>query len=91
MGDAADAVLEALRRLRGGRQLGAGDEELVLEPEDVGGDLGLGGIAGVAAGAGDAERRAGLVDGTVGLDPRVGLRAAPADQRPVVPSSPLRV
>ena len=39
LGGAADAVFEPLGRLRRGRQLGAGDEEVVLEAEDVGGQL----------------------------------------------------
>ena len=33
---AADAGLEAVARLRRGRELGAGDEQLVLEAQDVG-------------------------------------------------------
>ncbi len=41
LGDAADPVFEPLGRLRRGRQLGAGDEEVVLEAEDVAGELGL--------------------------------------------------
>ena len=41
LGGAADPVLEALGGLRRGRQLGAGDEEVVLQAEDVGGELGL--------------------------------------------------
>ena len=39
LGDAADAVLEAVGGLRRGGELGARDEELVLEVEDVGGEL----------------------------------------------------
>ncbi|HEY0278128.1 MAG TPA: hypothetical protein VGC32_07660 [Solirubrobacterales bacterium] len=64
-GDAADPVFEAVGGLRRGRQLGAGDEEIVLEAEDVGGQLVGAGLG--AEGAGDAERRAGLVEGAVGL------------------------
>ena len=41
LGDAADAVLEPLGCLGSGRELGAGDEELVLEAEDVGVELGV--------------------------------------------------
>ena len=41
VGDAADAVLEAVGGLGRGRQLGAGDEQLLLELEDVGGEVGL--------------------------------------------------
>ena len=41
LGGAADPVFEPLGRLRRGRQLGAGDEDVVLEAEDVGGELGL--------------------------------------------------
>ena len=41
LGRAADPVFEPLGRLRRGRQLGAGDEEVVLEAEDVGGELRL--------------------------------------------------
>jgi len=36
---AADPVFESLGRLRRGRQLGAGDEDVVLEAEDVAGQL----------------------------------------------------
>ena len=52
LGDAADPVLEPPGGLRRGRQLGPGDEEVVLEAEDVGGELGL---LGAAERAGDAE------------------------------------
>ena len=58
-----------------GRQLGAGDEEVVLEAEDVGGQLGL---LGAAEGAGDAELRAGLVERAVGLGAAVVLGDAAA-------------
>ena len=47
-GDAADPVLQALGRLGRGRQLGAGDEQLVLDAQDVGGELGV--VAGRASG-----------------------------------------
>src|SRR5215211_2792301 len=83
--DPADAVLEALPRLRGRRELRAGDEQLVLYAQDVGGDL-L--VAGLAERAGDAERGAGLVDGSVALGSNVGLRdaaAVPKRGGPVVP------
>jgi hypothetical protein len=73
--DPADAVFEPLARLGRGRQLGAGDEEVVLEAEDVGGEAG---IVGRAEGAGDAERRAGLVEGAVGVGAAVVLRDAAA-------------
>ena len=75
LGRAADAVFEPLGRLRRGRQLGAGDEDVVLEAEDVGGQLGL---LGAAEGAGDAEQRAGLVEGAVGVGAAVVLGDAAA-------------
>ena len=39
LGHAADAVLEAVGGLGRGRELGAGDEQLLLEVEDVGGEV----------------------------------------------------
>ena len=75
LGGAADAVFEALGGLRRGRQLGAGDEDVVLEAEDVGGKLG---VLGAAEGAGDAELRAGLVERAVGLGAAVVLGDAAA-------------
>ena len=89
LGDAADPVFEALGRLGRGRQLGAGDEEVVLEAEDVGGELG---VVGAAEGAGDAELRAGLVERR--RRPRCGascLATRPPYQSEVVPSSPFLV
>ena len=83
-GDAADAVDEPLGGLGRRRELGAGDEQVVLEAEDVGGELGL---VGAAERAGDAERRGRLVEGAVGLGARVGLRhpaAVPERGGPVV-------
>jgi hypothetical protein len=70
LGRAADAVFEPLARLRRRRQLGAGDEDVVLEAEDVGGQLGR---VGIAEGAGDAELRAGFVERAVGLGAAVVL------------------
>ena len=75
LGDAADPVLEPLGRLGRGRQLGGGDEEVVLEAEDVGGELRL---VGAAEGAGDAEGGGRLVERAVGLGAAVVLGDATA-------------
>ncbi len=75
LGRAADPVFEALGRLGRGRQLGAGDEEVVLEAQDVGGELGL---ASVTESAGHAELGAGLVERAVGLGATVVLGDAAA-------------
>ena len=74
-GDPADAVLEPSGRLRRRGELGAGDEQVGLQVEQVALDLPL---AGTTERAGDPERRAGLVDRPVGLDPGVRLRPAAA-------------
>ena len=41
VGDPADAVLEAIGGLGRGRELGAGDEQVLLEGEEVAGEVGL--------------------------------------------------
>ncbi len=74
-GDPADSVLEPPGGLRRRRELGAGDEQVALEVEQVALDLVL---AGPAERAGEAEGGAGLVDRAVGLDPSVVLRDAAA-------------
>ncbi len=57
-GDAADPVDKSFGCFGRGGELGAGDEEVVLEAQDVGRELGL---VGPAERAGDAERRGRLV------------------------------
>ena len=73
--DAADAVLEALGGLGRRRELGAGDEELVLDSQDVGGELGV--VAGERAG--DAQGGVRLVERSV----RVGAPVVLCDPAPV--------
>src|SRR5215208_580383 len=68
--DPADPLLEPLLGLRRRRELGARDEELSLESQDVGSQLG---VIGAAQRPCDAQRRAGLVDRPIGLGPHVGL------------------
>ena len=83
-GHPADAVLEAPGGLGRRRQLGAGDEQLVLDPRGCRGDPRA---SSPQSERGDAERRAGLVDRPVRLGPGVGLRdpaAVPERGRPVV-------
>jgi hypothetical protein len=84
LGGATDPVFEPLGRLGRCRQLGAGDEEVVLEPEDVGGELAP---LGAAEGTGHAELGAGLVESAVGLGAAVVLgdaTAVPEGRRAVV-------
>ena len=73
--------------LRGGGQLGAGHEQLVLEAQDVVVEL----AAALGGRAREPERRGRLVDRAVGLGAAGELGTRPPYQSPVVPSSPLRV
>ena len=75
VGDPADAVLEAVGGLGRGRELGSGDEQVLLQGEDGCVEVGL---VLLAEGAGYPEGGVGLVDRAVGLGARVGLRDAAA-------------
>ena len=75
-GDPADAVVEPLGRLGRGRELGAGDEEVVLEAQDVGGELGV-----ARARRASGRRRAPRPPRRARRRPRCGRRTWPRGRR----------
>jgi hypothetical protein len=73
VGDLRDAGFQPVCGLGCSRQLGAGDEQLVLHPQDVVVELPV--LA--RGGAADAELGGSLVDRAIGLGARIGFGHAP--------------